>query len=116
MDFEVALTYRLTRHLAEDEVVLATLVSIQHGIYAATNRRILCLNDERIGYRLRVHPYESLDGVECVSEDGAWFVQFVSPAASLLVRARNERAARRFADAASRHCEKAHDAGVEHAS
>ncbi len=101
MDYEVELNYRLTGHLETNETVLATLVSIQHGLYAATDRRILCLNNEKIGYRLRLHPYESLDRVECLTEDGAWFVQFTSGDRVLMVRARSEREARRFTQAVS---------------
>lgn len=101
MDYEVELNYRLTGHLESSEKVLATLVSIQHGIYAATNQRILCLNNDAIGYRLRVHPYDGLERVDCLSEDDAWFVQFSSGEKLLMVRARSEREARRFVDAAS---------------
>lgn len=105
MDYEVELNYRLTGHLESNEKVLATLLSIQHGIYAATDRRVLCLNNETIGYRLRVHPYESLDRVDCLSEDGAWFVQFGAGEHVLTVRARSEREARRFTEAVSTvHC------------
>lgn len=99
MDYEVELNYRLTGHLDAKETVLATLISIQHGIYAATDQRILCLNNDDIGYRLRVHPYDSLDGVECLSEDGAWFVEFTSGERVLMVRARSEREADRFVEA-----------------
>lgn len=102
MDYEVELNYRLTGHLEPEESVLATLVSIQHGIYAATDRRILCLNNEMIGYRLRVHPYECVDEIDCLTEDGAWFVQFTSGDRVLTVRGRSEREARRFAEAVSR--------------
>lgn len=101
MDYEVELNYRLTGHLESNETVMATLVSVQHGIYAATDRRILCLNNDTIGYRLRVHPYECLDRVHCLTEDDAWFVQFTAGEHVLMVRARSEREARRFSDAVS---------------
>ncbi len=101
MDYEVELNYRLTGHLESTEWVLATLVSIQHGIYAATDRRILCLNNEKIGYRLRVHPYECLDRIDCLAQDDAWFVQFTSGERVLTVRARSEREAKRFTEAVS---------------
>ncbi|MEX2401436.1 MAG: hypothetical protein WD423_11745 [Rhodothermales bacterium] len=102
MDYEVELNYRLTGHLDSNETVLATLISIQHGIYAATDRRILCLNNDDIGYRLRIHPYESLDRVEFLAEDGAWFVQFTSGVRVLMVRARSEREAERFVEAVTK--------------
>lgn len=111
MDYEVELTYRLTNHLEENETVLATLVSTQHGLYAATNRRVLCLNTDRIGYRLRIHPYESLERVDCLSEEQAWFVQFVAGDRQLTVRARSEHEARRFARAAAKCVAAASDAG-----
>lgn len=116
MDYEVELNYRLTGHLDSNETVLATLVSIQHGIYAATDQRILCLNNDTIGYRLRVHPYECLERVDCLSEDDAWFVQFVSGERVLMVRARTEREARNFADAASDVLADQHGVGVEQTS
>ncbi len=96
MDYEVELNYRLTGHLDPGEVVLTTLVSIQHGIYGATDRRILCLNTDSIGYRIRVHPYSDLERVECMEESGAWFVQFCAAGRELTVRARSRREARRF--------------------
>lgn len=101
MDYEVELNYRLTGHLEPHEAVLATLVSAEHGIYAATDRRVLCLNNEAIGYRLRVHPYECLDRIDCVREDGCWYIRFAAGEHVLMVRARSEREARRFADAVS---------------
>ena len=102
MDYEVELTYRLTGHLDAEEVVLSTLVSIQHGIYAATDRRILCVNTDSIGYRIRVHPYSNLESVDCIEEGGAPFVQFRSGERQLTVRARSSREARRFADAVTK--------------
>lgn len=102
MDYEVELTYRLTGHLEPEEVVLTTLVSIQHGIYAATDRRILCVNTDSIGYRIRVHPYSDLERVDCIEEGGAPFVQFRSGDRHLTVQARSSREARRFVDAVSK--------------
>lgn len=102
MDYEVELTYRLTGHLEPEEVVLTTLVSIQHGIYAATDRRILCVNTESIGYRIRVHPYSDLERVDCIEEGGAPFVQFRSGDRHLTVQARSSREAQRFVDAVSK--------------
>lgn len=99
MDYEVELNYRLTGHLEPGEVVLATLVSIQHGIYGATDRRILCVNNDSIGYRIRVHPYSDLERVECFEEGDAWFVQFCSAGRQLTVRARSRKEARRFVSA-----------------
>ena len=96
MDHEVELNYRLTGHLQQGENVLATLISVQHGIYAATDRRILCLNNDMIGYRLRIHPYHDLEGIDCFSEDGAWFVQFTSKDRELTVRARSAKEAKKF--------------------
>lgn len=101
MDREVELNYRLTGHLQDGEHVLATLISKQHGIYAATNRRILCLNTERIGYCIRVHPYCELERIECFSDGGGWVVQFASPKGELSVEARSAKEARKFVDVAS---------------
>lgn len=102
MDNEVELNYRLTGHLEAGEKVLETLISVEHGIYAATDQRILCLNTDRIGYRLRIHPYDSLDRVDCLTEDDAWFVRFSSDGLHLMVGARTEKEARRFAAAVTR--------------
>ena len=98
MDYEVELNYRLTGHLEPGEVVLGTLVSIQHGIYAATDRRILCVNTDSIGYRIRMHSYSDLASVDCIEEGGAWFVQFCAADCQLTVRARSRKEARRFAN------------------
>lgn len=102
MDREIELTYRLTGHLNEGESVLATLLSARHGMYAATDQRILCLNSERIGYRLRVHSYSDLSLVRCFEENGIWFVAFASDGRELAVRARSQREAERFAGTAAR--------------
>lgn len=96
MDYEVELNYRLTGHLEPGEVVLSTLVSIQHGIYGATDRRILCVNTDSIGYRIRMHSYSDLERVEHIEEDGASFVQFCAAGCQLTVRARSKKEARRF--------------------
>ncbi len=101
MDYEVELNYRLTGHLQTNETVLSTLVSTQHGIYAATDRRIVGVNNEAIGYRIRVHAYGDLERVECIEEDGAWFVQFCSADRQLTVRARSRKEAQRFVDTVS---------------
>lgn len=99
MDYEVELNYRLTGHLHKDETVLSTLLSIQHGIYAATDMRIISVNSDTIGYRLRVHSYCDLERVECIENNGASFVQFTSADRQLIVRARSRNDARRFVDA-----------------
>ncbi len=96
MDYEVELTYRLTGHLEPGEVVLSTLVSIQHGLYGATDRRILCVNTDSIGYRIRIHSYSTLESVEFIEEDGAAFVQFCAAGCQLTVRARSAKEAWRF--------------------
>lgn len=101
MDREVELNYRLTGHLEKGECVLATLISMQHGIYAATDRRILCLNNERIGYCLRVHPYGDLERIDCFSTNGSWLVKFTSRRQTLTVRARSGKEARKFVETAS---------------
>lgn len=101
MDHEVELNYRLTGHLQTGERVLATLISNRHGIYAATDSRILCLNNDTIGYRLRVHPYCDLKRIDCFSDGGAWFVQFTSSTRDLTVRARSAKEARKFVVVAS---------------
>jgi len=98
MDYEVELNYRLTGHLQQNEAVLSTLVSIHHGIYAATDMRIISINSDRIGYRLRVHPYCNLERVEWMEQDGAPYVQFWSAGRHLAVRARSRNDARRFVD------------------
>lgn len=102
MDREIELTYRLTGHLKEGESVLATLLSVRHGIYAATDQRILCLNNERIGYRLKVHSYSDLNLVRCFEEGGLWFVAFASNGRELAVRARSQREAERFVGTAAK--------------
>ncbi len=101
MDHEVELNYRLTGHLQQGERVLATLISSQHGIYAATDRRILGLNNARIGYCLRIHAYADLERVECISDGKAWAVRFMAGRRELAVRARSATEARMFARAAS---------------
>jgi hypothetical protein len=98
MDYEVELNYRLTGHLQQDEAVLSTLVSIHHGIYAATDMRIISIKSDRIGYRLRVHPYCNLERIEWMEHDGASYVQFWSAGRKLAVEARSRRDARRFVD------------------
>lgn len=101
MDYEVELNYRLTGHLEAGETVLATLVSDRHGIYGATDRRILCVNTDTIGYRIRVHPYSNLEKVDCLDEGGAWSVAFHSGNRKHSVRARSRREARRFVQVVS---------------
>lgn len=98
MDYEVELNYRLTGHLEPGEIVLSTLISIQHGLYGATDRRILCVNTDSIGYRFRMHPYSDLERVEYIEEDGEPFVQFCAAGCRLIVRARSRKEARRFVD------------------
>jgi hypothetical protein len=103
MENEVELNYRLTGHLQQNETVLSTLLSIHDGIYAATDRRILCVNSDRIGYRLRVHPYCDLERVECIEYDDASYVQFSSAGRQLTVRASSRKDARGFVDAVAAH-------------
>ena len=96
MDFEVELTYRLTGHLTEDERVIATLISSRDEIYAATDQRVLGLTRQRIGYALRVHPYEGLQDVRLHQDGGSSFVRFFSDAGELTIRARSQKEAERF--------------------
>ena len=67
----------------------------------ATDQRILSLDLDRIGYKLRIHPYRFLQRIECISEENCWFVQFVSGESMLTVRARSREEAKRFVHAAS---------------
>lgn len=101
MDYEVELNYRLTGHLEPGEIVLSTLVSNRHGIYGATDRRILCVNTDSIGYSIRVHPYSDLECVECIVDDGDCSVQFRAADRQLTVHARSRKEARRFVDVVS---------------
>lgn len=102
MDHEVELNYRLTGHLQNGENVLATLISNKDGIYAATDRRILCLKNDLIGYRLRVHPYRRLRRIDCFSDNGAWYVQFTADDRELTICARSAKEAKKFVVRASK--------------
>lgn len=106
MDYEVELNYRLTSHLHPDETVLATLISLQEGIFAATDRRILGLRNEAIGYRMGIYAYGDIERVEIVKKDEASFVEFHAAGRRLCVRSRSGKEARRFTDVANRQIER----------
>lgn len=106
MDYEVELNYRLTGHLQPDEIVLATIISPQLGIFAATDRRILGVHNEAIGYGIRVYAYSDLQQVDCVQERGIWCVAFRSAERRLCVPTQSRREARRFAAAVSEHIDR----------
>jgi hypothetical protein len=109
MDIENRLHLRAHRHLRENESILATLFSAGHGLYVATNRRVLCLNERGVGYNLRIHPYDHLTRARYFSADHSWFVELFSKGRAIKVRARSQREAEGFARSVARMILSLHD-------